>query len=253
MKTEKLVYDGLQRCPYLEGRIARMPLYRQLRPLSLAEADRRFENEERRVGSCLYRTSCPTCTECRGIRVLVDAFRPSKSQRRVRNRWKAKDFRIEYGPASWSEQKLTLFNKHKQQRGLAESADGEMSALGYVSWLVQSCFHTMEMRYFLGDRLVGVGIVDIGRQGMSSVYFYFDPADEIAALSPGVFSVLQEIELCRRTGRQYLYLGLFVDACGHLNYKANYLPHERMEDGHWARYPEQPLQGESGAVAPVGK
>jgi arginine-tRNA-protein transferase len=76
-----------------------------------------------------------------------------------------------------------------------------------------------------------VGIVDLGRESLSSVYFYFDP--DRADLSPGVFSVLQEVELCRRTGRKYLYLGLFVKDCRHLAYKADYEPHERLIGGAW--------------------
>jgi len=52
-------------------------------------------------------------------------------------------------------------------------------------------------------------------------------------LSPGVFSVLQEIGFCRRTGRTHHYLGLYVAECGKLNYKANYLPHQRLVDGEW--------------------
>ncbi len=228
--TQKLVYDGLQRCPYLPGRVARMPLYRQLRRLSLAEADARFANAERRVGTCLYRTSCPTCSACEGIRVPVERFRPSKSQRRVRNKW-AERGRVEVGPASFSEEKLALFNRHKTERGLVADDDGEMSPLGYVSWLVQSCVLTVEMRYFFDDDLVGVGVLDLGEESASSVYFFFDP--DFSALSPGVYSALQEIELCRRSGRKYLYLGLYVEDCRQLSYKAQYRPHERLVDGDW--------------------
>ncbi len=229
---QKLVYDGLQRCPYLPGQIARMPLYRQLRRLTLDEADARFANAERRVGTCLYRTACPTCTECRGLRVLVNEFRPSKSQRRVLNRWGDRG-RIEIGPATWDPEKLELFNRHKLGRGLTGDDDDPMTPLGYISWLVHSCFHTIEMRYFLDDRLVGVGVVDMGRAAASSVYFFFDPDPEVSKLSPGVYSVLQEIDLCRRTGREHLYLGLYVKDCRHLSYKAGYHPHERLRDGDW--------------------
>ncbi len=228
--TQKLVYDGLQRCPYLEGRVARMPLYRQLRPLTLEEADARFANAERRVGSCLYRTACPTCTACQGIRIPVSRFQPSKSQRRVLKRWEGHG-RIETGPVTFTPEKLALFNRHKRTRGLIAEDDGEMSPLGYVSWLVQSCVLTIEMRYFYDDELVGVGVLDLGRESASSVYFYFDP--DKSRLAPGVYSALQEIEFCRRSGREHLYLGLYVEDCRHLSYKAQYRPHERLVDGDW--------------------
>lgn len=231
---QKLVYDGLQRCPYREGQVARMPLYRQLRRLTLAEADQRFANAERRVGGCLYRTACPTCRACEGLRIPVESFRPSKSQRRVLARW-ADEGRVEHGAPTFSDAKLALFNRHKQARGLVADDDPVMTSAGYTSWLVHSCFQTMEMRYFLGDRLVGVGIVDVGRSSLSSVYFYFDPDPALGRHAPGVYSILQEIELCRRTGRSHLYLGLYVSECDRLNYKAQYRPHERLFDGDWRR------------------
>ena len=231
--TQKLVYDGLQRCPYLDGRVARMPLYRQLRRLTLEEADQRFANAERRVGSCLYRTECPTCSACQGLRVPVAGFRPSKSQRRVLKKWEGHG-RIEVGPVTFSPEKLELFNRHKRVRGLVADDDGEMSPLGYVSWLVQSCMLTIEMRYLYDDELVGVGVLDLGRESASSVYFYFDP--DKSWLAPGVYSSLQEIELCRRSGREFLYLGLYVEDCRHLSYKAQYRPHERLVDGDWRMF-----------------
>lgn len=229
---QKLVYDGLQRCPYREGQVARMPLYRQLRRLTPAQADERFANAERRVGSCLYATACPNCNACEGLRIPIAAFSPSKSQRRLINRWEGLG-RIEYGAPTPSPEKLDLFNRHKRERGLTTEDDEPMTEQGYVGWLVHSCFQTMEMRYYLGDRLVGVGIVDIGKRSMSSVYFYFDPDPELSKFAPGNYSVLQEIELCRRTRRQHLYLGLYVEDCDRLNYKARYRPHERLSDGDW--------------------
>lgn len=237
MKRQVLVYDGLQRCPYLEGKVARMPLYRQLRPLGWDAADVRFASAERRVGRALYHTSCPSCSACKGIRVPVDEFEPTRSQRRVLRRW-PDDSHVEIGPPTLTEDKLILFNRHKRDRGLADPDDDPMSGAGYLGWLVHSCFDTVEMRYYIGRRLAGVGIVDLGREAASSVYFYFDPSKEIARLSPGVYSVLQEIEFCRRTGRDHLYLGLYVKGCGQLDYKARYKPHERLVDGAWRRFDE---------------
>lgn len=235
MSREKLVYDGLQDCPYLDGRVARMPLYRQLERLSPEETDRRFANAERRVGHSLYRTQCPACDACKGIRIPVDDFRPSKSQRRVRRRWEGLPLRVEAGPPTWSPEKLALFNTHRRERGLASGKD-DSSALGYVSWLVQSSVETVELRYSLGDRLVGVSILDLGATSMSSVYFYFDPAPDLARLAPGVFSVLHEVDLCRRVGKRWYYLGLYIEESPHMRYKASYRPYELELDGEWVRF-----------------
>lgn len=251
LSDEQLVYDGLQSCPYLDGRVARMPLYRQNRRLTPEQADVRLANAERRVGFSLYRTECPTCTECKGIRVLVGEFRPSKSQRRVARRWEALGDRlvIQTGRPTWSDEKLDLFNRHKFERGLAESDAEPMDAYGYAGWLLHSCTPTIEMTYHLDGALIGVGILDLGATSSSSVYFYFDPSPEISRLSPGVFSVLQEIAFCARTGRTHHYLGLWVRDCPSLSYKSAYYPHERLEDGDWRRYDSKsPAEAQSGAI-----
>lgn len=238
MSDEQLVYDGLQSCPYLPGRVARMPLFRQNRRLTPEQTDERLARAERRVGFNLYRTACPTCQECKGIRIDVAAFRASRSQRRVQRRWAAfgDRLRVRTGKATWSEEKLDLFNRHKFERGLSDADGDRLDAYGYAGWLLHSCMPTAEMTYHLDGRLIGVGLLDLGATASSSVYFYFDPTPEISRLSPGVFSVLQEVAFAARTGRQHHYLGLWVRDCPSLSYKASYYPHEKLEDGDWRRY-----------------
>jgi leucyl-tRNA---protein transferase len=233
VNKQVLVYDGFQRCSYLPNRVARLPLYRQVGPMTPEYTDQRLAEGDRRVGRMLYRTQCPSCHACEPLRILVDEFVPTKSQRRVLS--KCSGVRVEIGPPTVTAEKLAMYNRHKHGRDLVADDAVPMDAEGYAGWLCTSCTDTAEMAYYLGDRLIGVGIVDLGRTSASSVYFYFDPDPEIARLSPGVFSALQEIELCRRTGRKYLYMGLFVADCAHLNYKASYNPHERLVDGEWRR------------------
>ena len=110
-----------------------------------------------------------------------------------------------------------------------------MDAAGYRAWLVDSCFNTIEMSYFIGQTLVAVGILDLGKHSASSVYFYFDPSDEVSRLSPGVYSALQEVAFCSNSGRSHLYLGLYVSDCRALNYKTSYSPHELFYDGDWRK------------------
>lgn len=108
-----------------------------------------------------------------------------------------------------------------------------MSAEGYARWFVESCTATLEMRYVLRGRLVGVGILDVGRLDSSSVYFYFDPDESRRSL--GTFSVLAECAWLRARGGRYHYLGLHVAASRHLAYKASFYPHERLVGGLWRR------------------
>jgi arginine-tRNA-protein transferase len=232
MARERIVHDEQEPCPYLAGRTARMPLRWQLDPLSPEEVDRSLDRGDRRVGQMLYQTSCPECQACEPLRIPVAEFQATDSQRRVMR--KNKDVRVMVGPPSVSDEKLALFNRHKLERGLARR-ETAMTKDGYAAWFLRTCSRTVEMQYLVGERLVGVGIVDLGARSLSSVYFYFDP-DE-AKRSLGTFSVLAELAWWRRQKGRYHYLGLYVEDCRHLVYKARFFPHERRVAGVWTRFP----------------
>ncbi|MCP4806030.1 MAG: arginyltransferase [Proteobacteria bacterium] len=216
-------------CPYLPGREAVLPLRWYREPIEPREFDRLLAHADRRVGRTMYRPSCPSCTECKGIRVPISEFEPSKSQRKA---WRRnQDVRVLAGPPKVDDEHLALFNRHKLERGLS---DRPTSAGHYRNWLTVTCTRTIETRYLVGDKLIGVGIVDLGDRDASSVYFYFDPDEDRRSL--GVFSVLAEIAWLKSKGYRYYYLGLYVKDCAQLSYKARYTPHERLEDGVWVRH-----------------
>lgn len=216
-------------CPYLPDRTAVLPLRWYQRAVDPEDFDGLLALADRRVGRTLYRPTCPSCSECKGIRVPVAEFTPSKSQRKVRSR--NADLTVLAGPPTLDDAHVALFNRHKMERGLG---DRPISMTHYRNWLVVSCARTVETRYMLGDRLVAVGILDLGRKDASSVYFYFDPDESWRSL--GVFSVLTEVAWLRQQGFRHYYLGLYVEGCDQLNYKARYFPHERREAGRWVRF-----------------
>jgi len=228
---EKLVHDELEDCPYLKGQLARMPLRWQLRRPTPEEFDDSLHAGDRRIGKMLYRTTCPNCTSCEPLRIPVNDFHPSRSMRRIIK--KNKDIRVEIGVAQFSEEKLDLYNRHKQERNL-NKREKPMNQRGYHGWFLNSCAITLEFRYLLEDRLVGLGIIDAGRKDTSSVYFFFDP-DE-SARSLGTYSVLYELMWQQQRQGRFHYLGLYVEHCQHLVYKARFLPHERRVDGVWTRF-----------------
>src|SRR5690606_37074610 len=101
----------------------------------------------------------------------------------------------------------------------------------YREFLVHTCCESFEVRYFHEDLLIGVAVTDRATDGLSAVYTFFDPT--YSRLSPGVFSVLTQLSLCRHWGLEYLYLGLYVDGCRAMTYKSRYLPQERLINGCW--------------------
>jgi len=229
--NEKLVHDELESCPYIEGQVARMPLRWQLNRPSPEEFDTSLSLGDRRIGRMLYRTQCPECEACEPLRVLVDEFVSTRSMNRVRKR--NADITLEIGQARFTQEKLDLYNRHKQERGLARH-ERLMNRRGYEGWFLNSCAATLEFRYYERRSLIGVGIVDVGDKDSSSVYFFFDP--DQSARSLGTYSVLTEIDWQRQRNGRYHYLGLYVQSCGHLVYKARFGPHERRIRGEWCRF-----------------
>lgn len=236
-----VVHDEPEPCPYLEGETARLPLRQPLGPVTPAAFDAALALGDRRTGTLLYRPTCPTCRACEPVRLLATELVHTRSQRRV---WrKNQDLVVEVAPASFSEEKLRLMNRHKLERGL--SREGRpMSARGYAAWFLRSCARTIEMRYLLDGQLVGVGILDAGARDLSSVYFYFDP--DHADRSLGTFSVLFECAWLAQNNGRYHYLGLWAERSPHIAYKSRFYPHERLIAGEWKRFDGPPGEERAG-------
>jgi arginine-tRNA-protein transferase len=229
---ELLVHDEPMQCPYLPEQTARLPLRLPLARLSRSQLDERLAQGERRQGRLVYRTECPTCDACEPIRIPVRDYRLSKTERRIfRNGQRV--IQTELAKVESDERRAALYNRHKQLRGLSHDG-GPISAAGYAAVLADSCCDSFELRYRIGGELIGVAIVDRGERSLSAVYCYYDPS--YGRFSPGVYSILYQLELCRRWGLPHLYLGLTIEGCKAMTYKRRYLPHERLVGGEWQRF-----------------
>jgi arginine-tRNA-protein transferase len=229
---ELVVHDELQPCPYLEGRVSRLPLRIPARGLERHELDQRLSRGDRRQGLFLYRPACPGCVACEPIRLDLAKFRPNRSQRRTLLRGDA-EVSVELGEPVADQERVTLYNRHKSLRGLS-AGQGEVDVRSYREFLTMSCCDTIEIRYRLRGTLAGVAIVDRSSEALSAVYCYYDPAHEKLGL--GTYSILKQLELCRMWGLRYLYLGLYIADSLHMRYKARFQPHERLLDGQWVEF-----------------
>jgi arginine-tRNA-protein transferase len=229
---EVVVHDAEGACAYLPNERWRLPLRMPVRPLSRTELDQRLAVGDRRQGRLLYHTECPGCQACIPIRIDVTDFVPSRTHRRVLARGR-RLLTMDIGPLGVTEEKVLLYDRHKRERGL--SLDGEPTREEiYGLVLADTCCDSFELCYRLGDELVGVAIVDRAARSLSAVYCYWDPAHSV--LSLGTYSILEQIELCRRWGLRYLYLGLYVADCRPMAYKARFVPNEQRHDGRWVRH-----------------
>lgn len=224
-----VVHDQPQPCPYLPEQTARMPLRMPVGALDAAALDSLLALGYRRTGEFLYRTECASCQACEPARVLASEFRWTGSLLRVLRRGDAA-LAMQLGPPQGDAQRVELFNRHRCGRGLAQD-DEAVDAAAYRSFLVDSCCESLELSLRLAGRLVAVAIVDVGRDSLSAVYTHFDP--QLPRLSLGTYAVLKQIQYAVRTGRSYVYLGMYVARNSHLNYKARFQPQQRLVQGRW--------------------
>nr|WP_261344953.1 arginyltransferase [Roseiconus nitratireducens] len=223
-----VVYDSLQACPYLDGRIARMPLEYPRHPLSPSDLDELLALGYRRSGRMLYRTQCPQCSECVPTRVDVREFQITRSMQRVLNRGE-RELEFEWAVPTVDSDRVRLFNQHRQQRSLTSS--GPVGPADYHEFLVDTCAETRELVMRHDGEVVAVAVADFGQRSINAVYTHFDPA--FARYSLGTLAVLKQIELARQSDRQFVYLGLYVAANSHLNYKQRFRPQQRLLSGQW--------------------
>lgn len=185
-----------------------------------------LEQGWRRSGQSYYQNHCPNCRLCIPIRVPVDRFSPSKSQRRVLRI--NSDVQVEAEQTGMDPEVFELYSRYVQAR---HSPGNVPSAEEYMSFLGSSPGETLLMKYRAGRRLVGAGWVDVLPNGLSSVYFAFEPDEQRRSL--GTFSVMREIELAREQGRDWLYLGFYVPGSKKMEYKARFRPHQLAGNGTW--------------------
>lgn len=231
--AELLVHDAEEACSYLPNRSARLPLRLPVRSLTGVEFDTRLSQGDRRHGMLLYRPTCDACSACEAIRLDVEEYRLSKTQRRVLRKNDSR-LRMEVGPAQADSTAVSLYDKHRFGRDLHGPQSKPMDALAYERFLVERCCESYEMRFFLEDQVVAIAIVDEGESALSAVYCHHDP--EHASLSLGTYAILKQIERARLDKKRFLYLGLYVSGCGPMEYKARFRPHERLVAGHWMRF-----------------
>lgn len=210
-------------CSYLPDQTAALE-YRGYRGLTPAELEHLLARGWRRFGVDVFRPACANCQQCVPIRVDVNAFQPSKSQRRTLRR--NEHVSVTLHPASVTSEHVQLYNDwHVDMTRLRGWRPQRHSISGYAkSFLLGDFPSTHELQYRIDGKLVGVGIIDWLPHAFSSVYFFHAP--DWRDQGPGTFSLLCEIATARQLGLDYVYLGYWIKACPSMAYKNHFHPHQ---------------------------
>ena len=214
-------------CPYLPGR-SFVQEYFFAAALTDTEYGGLLDEGWRRFGRFFFRPACPDCRQCVPIRIDARSLTPTRSQKRVLKRGVSIQMEITR-PAS-SDEAWRVYRSHARGQ-FNKTPDREDFEKTFFDPAVPSlqCEYRLEGR----NELCALGFLDIGDNGLSSVYFAFDP--EYAGYSLGVLSVFREAALAVDSQRRWYYLGYWVEGCTAMDYKARFSPHQGYdwESGKW--------------------
>ncbi len=222
-------------CGYLADREWSLE-YEMVTNLTPDEYQQRLEAGWRRFGHVLFQPHCRSCTDCWSLRVVVDRFQPSRSQRRAFAA-NADDLVLMVGPPAVTSNKLKLYDRFHQyqtdHKGWPQHPAKDAGS--YLDSFVNNPFTTEEWCYYHDQQLIGVGYVDHLPTALSAIYFFYDPSQRHRSL--GTFNVLCLLAEAAARRFPYLYLGYYVAGCPSLEYKASFQPNQILgPDGAWVDF-----------------
>lgn len=218
-------------CNYLPGLQARTLVADPGFPLNRSHYTRLADQGFRRSGSYVYRPNCRTCRACIPVRINVNEFSMSRSQRRTwrRNR----DLTVRETSAEFQNEYFELYHRYINTRhkngGMENPTPDDFMQFLTCDW-AETLFY--EMR--LNKKLVAVAVADRLDNGLSAVYTFFDPVEY--KRSPGIFAILFEIDETTRLELPWLYLGYWIAGCNKMQYKNRFSALQYFHDNHWSPF-----------------
>lgn len=228
VQTVKLFLTDPHPCSYLDDREAVTAFIDPYQHMDKGLYTQLSRQGFRRSGRYMYTPRCQGCNACISVRLLVNEFAPNRQQRRCAKR--NADLDIDITPNTSDSEHYRIYKSYIEER----HADGDMypPSFGQYRDFISNLWHNSQfMEIRLDGKLIAAGVVDILYDGLSAIYTYYLP--EYASRSLGTFAIMAEVELARKLGLDYVYLGYWIKNSPKMAYKSNFAPLEQLLDGVW--------------------
>ncbi len=212
-------------CAYLPEKKLRFA-YSFLAELNNEEINSFLSNGWRKFGIYYFKPECGECRDCIPIRILVNEFIPSKSQRRVLK--KSSSVVVKFSDLNYKEEIYDIYKTHSEVK-FGKDTDRE----DFISSFYNPSCPCIQSEYYIDGKIIAVGFLDVSTEALSSIYFAYYP--EFETYSPGTLSILKEIEFAKSNGLKYYYLGYYIKNNSSMSYKNRFFPNEKYswKNGLW--------------------
>jgi len=219
-----------QPCPYIEGRMERK-LFTALQGENADRLNNALSQQGfRRSQNVLYRPSCAECSACLSARIDVRNFKPSRSQRRAKNRNAHLGRRV---TSPWAtDAQYQLFRRYLDKRH-ADGGMADMDVYEFAAMIEETPIRSRVVEYSEDGELVGVSLTDVLEDGVSMVYSFYEP--DLQPRSLGTYMILDHIRIAQESGLPYVYLGYWVPGSQKMGYKAKFSALEVYVGGRWQK------------------
>lgn len=212
-------------CSYIKGNTARS-LVATSRHMKTSYYNALTEKGFRRSGTFIYRPHCDACQACTPIRLPVDQFKATRSQRRTFKHYA--HLQVQRKALAWNEEHFELYRRYQAQRHTGSEMDNDDKST-YIQFLLSSPVQSALYEFRDQSELKMVALVDELEDGLSAVYTFFDPDSS----GLGTYGILWQIAFCRSIEKTWLYLGYWIEQSRKMAYKTRFSPYQLYLDGAW--------------------
>ncbi len=187
----------------------------------------------RRSGKFSYRPHCENCNACTPVRLVLDQFTPTRSQKRAHKMHS--DLTANILPLDFQQDHFALYNAYQTIRHPEETTERKEHTdeeTQYRQFICQSHVESFMIEFRdANNALKIVSIVDVLADGLSAVYTFYDAT--IQKASYGTFAIMWLTDWAKRSNYPYLYLGYWIQQSPKMTYKEKFNVQERLIDGEW--------------------